>query len=123
VTRDPLAGDRTVAAITALPVPAERTRPPRPAAPRAGAPLQPGLPGTPSAAAPAAPATDLKAQIARLSLQVLGWAPEPRDRFVFINGRKYLEGQAIDDKLLIERIADDSVILSYQGERVTLKGP
>jgi general secretion pathway protein B len=97
-------------------VPAERVSPARPAA----APIHPD---TPPAAVPAAPATDLKALTARLSLQVLGWAPEPRDRFVFINGRKYREGQAIDDKLLIERIADDSVVLSYQGERVTLKGP
>ena len=81
----------------------------------------------PGPVVPAAPATasggEAKALAAKLSLQVLSWAPDPKDRFVFVNGRKYGEGQAIDDKLLVERIAEDSVVLSFQGERVTLKGP
>lgn len=74
-------------------------------------------------AASAAPAGSLKAMIAKLSLQVLSWSPDPKDRFVFISGRKYVEGQAIDDKLLVERITDGGVVLSYQGERATLKSP
>jgi hypothetical protein len=41
---------------------------------------------------------------------------------VFLNGRRYGEGQVVEDKLLIERINEDGVVLSYQGERVTLKG-
>ena len=61
--------------------------------------------------------------IAKLSLQVLSWSPDPKDRFVFVSGRKYVEGQAIDDKLLVERITDGGVVLSYQGERATLKSP
>jgi hypothetical protein len=85
------------------------------------APRPPAAPATP--AAPVAASGDLKARVARLSLQVLSWAPDPRDRFVFVNGRKYGEGQAIDDTLLVERITEDSVVLAYQGERVTLKGP
>jgi|SRR5688572_19058057 len=81
-------------------------------------------PGPVASAPPAAVASgEAKALAAKLSLQVLGWAPEPRDRFVFINGRKYGEGQAIEDKLIVERIAEDSVVLTYQGERVTLKNP
>jgi len=59
---------------------------------------------------------------AKISLQVLSWAPEPKDRFVFLNGRRYAEGQKIDDQLLVERILEDGVVLSFQGERVTLKG-
>ncbi|HEU4370646.1 MAG TPA: general secretion pathway protein GspB [Methylomirabilota bacterium] len=74
--------------------------------------------------APPAPATgDIKALTAKLSLQVLGWAPDAKDRFVFLNGRKYREGQTVEDKLLVERITEDSVVLSFQGQRVTLKSP
>lgn len=94
--------------------------PPRVAAPGPGA--SPRV-GAPPAAVPAAPSGQIKALTARLSLQVLGWAPEPKDRFVFVNGRKYGEGQTIDDKLLVERITEDGVVLSFQGERVTLKNP
>ncbi len=79
-------------------------------------------PPRPSAREPAAPAGDVKAMAAKISLQVLSWAPEPKDRFVFLNGRRYGEGQKIDDQLLVERILEDGVVLSFQGERVTLKG-
>ena len=65
---------------------------------------------------------ELKALAARISLQVLSWAPDPKDRFVFLNGRRYAEGQVVDDKLLVERITESGVILSYRGERVTLTG-
>jgi hypothetical protein len=77
----------------------------------------------PASAPPAAPAGEIRALAAKLSLQVLSWAPDPKDRFVFVSGRKYREGQTIDDKLLVERITEDSVVLSFQGERFTLRGP
>jgi general secretion pathway protein B len=80
-------------------------------------------PSRPSVPGPAARAGDLKTRTATLSLQVISWAHDPKDRFVFVNGRKYGEGQRIDDSYLIERITDDGVVLSFQGERVTLKGP
>ena len=76
-----------------------------------------------SVAPEAAPAGgELKALAARISLQVLSWAPDPKDRFVFLNGRRYAEGQVVDDKLLVERITESGVVLSYRGERVTLTG-
>jgi len=71
---------------------------------------------------PAASSGTAQALASKLALQVLSWAPEPRERFVFLNGRRYAEGQTVDDKLLVERINEDGVVLSYQGERVTLKG-
>jgi general secretion pathway protein B len=76
----------------------------------------------PEPAPPAAPAGTLKALAATLSIQVLSWAPERKDRFVFLNGRKYGEGQMVDNKLVIEQITEEGVVLSYQGERLTLKG-
>jgi general secretion pathway protein B len=73
-------------------------------------------------ALPAAPSADLKARAAKLTVQVLSWAPERKDRFVFLNGRKYGEGQMVEDTFLVEQITEDSVVLSARGERVTLKG-
>jgi general secretion pathway protein B len=91
-----------------------------PSAPDVTSPA-PSRPAVPEAAAGAG-GGDLKALTAKISLQVLTWAPEPKDRFVFLNGRRYGEGQLVDDKLLVERITEDGVVLSYRGERVTLKG-
>jgi hypothetical protein len=76
----------------------------------------------PEPAPPAPPAGTLKALAAALSIQVLSWAPERKDRFVFLNGRKYGEGQMVDNKIVIEQITEEGVVLSYQGERLTLKG-
>jgi len=101
--------------VRSAPLPAERLAPPPPEVARAAPPR-------PSAPQPAAPAGDVKAMAAKIALQVLSWAPEPKDRFVFLNGRRYGEGQKVDDQLLVERILEDGVVLSFQGERVTLKG-
>jgi len=95
-------------AITPPPADVARATPPRPT--------------SPEAAPPAAPSGDLKARAAKLSIQVLSWAPERKDRFVFLNGRKYGEGQMVEDQFLVEQITEDSVVLSAQGERITLKG-
>jgi general secretion pathway protein B len=73
-------------------------------------------------APPAAPAGELKALTAKLSIQVLSWAPERKDRFVFLGGHKYGEGQMVDGKILVEQITEEGVVLSYQGERLMLKG-
>jgi len=79
-------------------------------------------PSAPEPPPPGASSGELKAMAAKLSIQVLGWAPERKDRFVFLNGRKYGEGQMVEDKILVEQITEDSVVLSFQGERLTLKG-
>jgi Type II secretion system protein B len=90
--------------------------------------IRPAPRSEPRAATPPAPETaaaaggEVKSLAGKISLQVLSWAPDPKDRFVFLNGRRYVEGQVVDDKLLVERINEDSVVLSYRGERVTLKG-
>jgi hypothetical protein len=40
---------------------------------------------------------------------------------IFINGRKYVEGDSIDDRLRVEEIQEDGVVLSEQGRRFTLR--
>ena len=106
--------------VSAAAPPAAAARPPAAGGAPAPGPTRPRSETTPTASGPAG---DLRAMVSKLSLQVLSWSADPKDRFVFVNGRKYVEGQAIDDKLVIERITDGGVVLTYQGERTTLRSP
>jgi len=56
-----------------------------------------------------------------MNLSVLLYSDTPADRIVFINGRKYGEGDHIDGKYLIESITLEGAVLSYQGERAVLR--
>jgi type II secretory pathway component PulC len=49
------------------------------------------------------------------------YAETPAERMVFINGRRYREGDSIDGRLKIEEIREDSVELSDQGRRFALR--
>jgi hypothetical protein len=60
---------------------------------------------------PASPET------AALRLQALIYADAPAERMVFVNGRRYREGDSIDGRLRIEAIREDGVELSDQGGR------
>jgi general secretion pathway protein B len=55
-----------------------------------------------------------------MNITILMFAEDPADRLVFINGRKYVEGDYIDGLYLIEGITQDGVIISYGGEKSTL---
>jgi len=52
---------------------------------------------------------------------VLVWGDNPKDRMVFLNGRKYVEGQALTGGAVIERIAEDGIVLAHEGERVRVR--
>jgi general secretion pathway protein B len=52
-----------------------------------------------------------------LHLDVHVWATRPADRFVYINMRKYREGQTLVEGPTVERIRHDGVVLAYQGVR------
>ena len=88
-------------------------RPPPPPAPRAQAPAvtPPVTPGRP----PAEP------KAAGLKLEVLIYAEAPAERTIFINGRKYVEGDSIDGRLRVEEIQEEGVVLSEEGRRFTLR--
>ena len=57
----------------------------------------------------------------KISLQFLVYSDVPAERFVFINNQKYVEGQSIEGKVLVEGIVSDGAILSYQGKRFKLR--
>ena len=88
-------------------------RPPPPPAPRAQAPAvtPPVTPGRP----PAEP------KAAGLKLEVLIYAEAPAERTIFINGRKYVEGDSIEGRLRVEEIQEEGVVLSEEGRRFTLR--
>ena len=70
-------------------------------------------------AAVAGPATP--AERAGLKLEALIYSDLPAQRMVFINGRRYAEGDVIDGRLRVEEIQEDGVELSDQGRRFTLR--
>ena len=49
------------------------------------------------------------------------WADKPAERLVFINGRKYVQGDRIEDKVLLEEITQEGAMVSYQGRRSLLR--
>jgi general secretion pathway protein B len=58
--------------------------------------------------------------LAELHLDVHVYATKPADRFVFINMRKYKEGNTLQEGPVLERIRRDGVVLNYQGVRFIL---
>lgn len=58
-----------------------------------------------------------------LRLEVLVYADAPAGRMVFINGRKYVQGQAVEGGFIVDRITEDGVVLSQQGRIFLLTPP
>ena len=118
----PAPAGRSVAAAPPTPVVAPQAPPPAPvpipqrpmpspqAPPLVGAPLTPVGPGTPPS--PARPP---------LKLEALIYSDVPSERMVFINGRRYAEGDTVEGRLRVEEIHEDGVDLSEQGRRTTLR--
>jgi general secretion pathway protein B len=63
----------------------------------------------------------LSEAMAMMNLTVLLYSDTPAERIVFINGRKYVEGDHIDGKYFLETITLEGAVLSYQGERAVLR--
>lgn len=55
-----------------------------------------------------------------MHLDIHVYAPKPADRFVFVNMRKYTEGQALKEGPTLERITPDGAILNQHGLRFLL---
>jgi general secretion pathway protein B len=55
-----------------------------------------------------------------MHLDVHVYATKPADRFVYINMRKYHEGNTLQEGPVLERIRRDGVVLNYQGLRFIL---
>lgn len=74
-----------------------------------------------AAAPPVKPAEPTVPELAGLRLEALAYSEVPEKRMIFVNGRKYVEGDVIEGRLRVEEIQEDGVALSDQGRRVTLR--
>jgi hypothetical protein len=91
---------------------------------------QPSAP-LPAAVAPGPPAAAAAGQVAGpaateppakpLTLDVLVYSDVPAERMVFINGRKYVEGQAVNEDAVVEQITQEGAILRRQGKQIVLR--
>jgi hypothetical protein len=97
--------------VTARPAPSPQPR----ASMRLPQPAASAVPPA-AAAAPAAPSDR-----AGLKLEALIYSDLPAQRMVFINGRRYVEGDMVDGKVRVEEIQEEGVALSDQGRRFTLR--
>jgi type II secretory pathway predicted ATPase ExeA len=71
----------------------------------------------PAAAANAAP----QAQESPLKIDMLVWAADPRERMVYLNGRRYVEGQRLENGAVIQQIEADGIVLLMGGQRFRLR--
>jgi len=64
---------------------------------------------------------EITSRVQKLTLQALVYADLPKQRMVFINGRKYVEGETVEGDLVLEKITEEGAVLSYQGQRTLLR--
>lgn len=58
--------------------------------------------------------------VPELHLDLHAYAAAPADRFVFLNMRKYREGEETPEGIRVERITRDGVVLNHRGVRFLL---
>ena len=61
--------------------------------------------------------------ISTLTLNALVYSDVKKERIVYIDGRRYVEGERVNGLYLLEEITPQGVLLSYQGERGLLSTP
>ena len=70
---------------------------------------------------PAAEQHPLAPQELQLKIDMLVWAVEPRQRMVYVNGHKYVEGEKLENGAIVQQIEPDGIILLQQGQRLRLR--
>ena len=55
-----------------------------------------------------------------LHLDLHVYSPAPQQRFIFVNSRKYREGETLQEGPVVEQITADGAVLSYGGSRFKL---
>jgi general secretion pathway protein B len=78
-------------------------------------------PATPQAAAmPDADEVTARGSVPALHLDLHVYAAQPQQRFIFVNSRKYKEGDTLAEGPLVEQITPDGAVLNFQGSRFKL---
>ena len=81
---------------------------------------------SPVVPAPPAEAVEPSAPIAAptvTALQVIVYSEIPAQRMVFIDGRRYREGDAFDSETVLERITADGIVMTRRGQRFVISDP
>ncbi len=86
--------------------------PPAPAAVQRTAP--------PAAAMPNADEVAARGGVAALHLDLHVYATQPQQRFIFVNSRKYKEGDTLAEGPVVEQITPDGAVLSFRGSQFKL---
>ena len=63
----------------------------------------------------------LREAAARMTLNIHVYSGVKDERLVFINGKKYLEGDYVDGQYLLEEITPEGVVLSHEGDKTILR--
>jgi general secretion pathway protein B len=61
-----------------------------------------------------------RGSLPELRLELHVWSTKPQERFVFVNGRRYREGDATAEGATVEQITQDGVIMNAGGNRFLL---
>ena len=56
----------------------------------------------------------------KLHIQVVVYSDVPAQRMVFIDGRRYAEGDRVDADTVVDRITPDGAVVTRRGQRLTL---
>lgn len=73
-----------------------------------------------AAAMPDADEVAARGSVAALHLDLHVYAPQPQQRFIFVNSRKYKEGDTLAEGPLVEQITPDGAVLNLRGSRFKL---
>jgi general secretion pathway protein B len=106
---------------TQMPLPASASRMPRGNPAPAAIPVQPEPQPAQDEVLPTP--MDLAASgtsLPDLHLDIHVYSAKPAERFVFVNMRKYTEGQALKEGPTLERITSEGAILNHHGLRYLL---
>ena len=73
-----------------------------------------------SSSLPTADEVTARGGLPALHLDLHVYADVPQQRFVFVNSRKYREGDALQEGPVVEQITPDGAVLSFRGSRFRL---
>jgi len=72
------------------------------------------------AAMPGADEVAARGGVAALHLDLHVYAPQPQQRFIFVNSRKYKQGDTLAEGPVVEQITPDGAVLNFRGSRFKL---
>jgi len=76
---------------------------------------------SPEVSAAPAPPTQPDEGESPFKIDLLVWAADPKERMVYLSGRRYFEGQALDNGAVVEQIFENGIVLLHEGHRIRVQ--